>query len=175
MAAGGGGRGGIPVCGTKASLPTGDAWWFGFVVQAFTPHAAASTSGGKRERESVQQLTGRRDGRGKARVFDRGVDPPPACNWGAPLDDGRGRSRRGRGCRGGGRRWQAQVGAHSLDGFRVCEIHGELFLTTRSRNGSLVEAELLLLLVVAAGSRRSPQDLGKSPLVGKNGLEGRVR
>lgn len=51
MAAGGGGRGGIPVCGTKASLPTGDAWWFGFVVQAFTPHAATSREGG-REGES---------------------------------------------------------------------------------------------------------------------------
>lgn len=36
----------------------------------------------------------------------------------------------------------------------------------------LVEAEMLLLLVVAAGSRRSPQNLGKGPLVGKNGLEG---
>jgi hypothetical protein len=101
---------------------------------------------GRRARVSIAAHKDGRRSRHGASV--RGVDPPPACNWGAPFDDGRGRRRRGRGrrCRGGGRRRQTQVGAHILYGFRVCEIHGELFLTTRSRNGSWSRSSCLLLL-----------------------------
>lgn len=122
----------------------------------------------RRGKESESQYSSTRGGRrSRQGACVRGVDPPPACNWGAPLDDGR---RRGRRRRGRGRRWQAQVGAHILYGFRVCEIHGELFLTTRSRNGSWSRPSCCCC---CRGGRQStvatrPREV---PLVVKNGLE----
>lgn len=124
---------------------------------------------GKRWRVSI---AAHKDGRGSRQGASvRGVDPPPACNWGAPLDDGRGCRRRGRWRRGGGRRWETQVGAHILYGFRVCEIHGELFLTTRSRNGSWSRSSCCCCL-----SRRQAVDgrhktSGSASSRKKNGLE----
>lgn len=49
----------VPVCGTEASLPTGHAWWFGFIVQAFAPHAATSTDGGIEGESQYSNTQGR--------------------------------------------------------------------------------------------------------------------
>ena len=153
----------LPVCGTKASLATGYAWWFGFLVQAFTPHAATSTSEGREARVSIAAHTETGEGRGKARVFVALTHLRHAI--------GERRLMTGAG---------ADAGADAGAGAEVAAGDGRLrseptfcmgFVSVKSMGScsSRLEAGMdlgrgrvvLVAAVVAAGSRGSPQDLGK--------------